>query len=56
VTVDQLITLQVGDVIELGPSTGGISVCAGDVELYKGQAGRDGRKRAVQIVEEVESR
>jgi flagellar motor switch protein FliM len=56
VTVDELITLQVGDVIELGPSSGGISVCAGDVELYKGQAGRDGRKRAVQIVEEVESR
>ena len=40
--------------IELGPATGGISVCAGDVELYKGQPGRDGRKRAVQIVEEVE--
>jgi flagellar motor switch protein FliM len=54
VTVDDLITLQVGDVIELGPSTGGITVCAGDVELYRGQAGRDGRKRAVQIAEEVQ--
>ena len=54
VTVDELITLQIGDVIELGPATGGITVCAGDVELYTGKAGRDGRKRAIQIVGEVE--
>ena len=55
-TGDELITLQIGDVIELGPASGGISVCAGDVELYKGQPGRDGRKRAVQITDEVETR
>jgi flagellar motor switch protein FliM len=56
VTVDDLISLQVGDVVELGPAGNGIAVCAGDVELYRGQPGRDGRKRAVQIVEEVDGR
>jgi flagellar motor switch protein FliM len=54
VTVDELVRLQVGDVIELGSAAGGIAVCAGDVDLYHAQPGRDGRKRAVQIVEEVE--
>jgi flagellar motor switch protein FliM len=53
-TVDDLIRLQVGDVIELGSAVGGITVCAGDAELYRGQPGREGRKRAVQIIEEVE--
>lgn len=56
VTVDDLITVKVGDVIELGPASGGIKVCAGDVELYTARPGREGRKRAVQIVEEVGDR
>jgi flagellar motor switch protein FliM len=52
-TVDQLVSLEVGDVIELGPAASGITICAGDVPLYKAQAGRDGRKRAIQITSEV---
>jgi flagellar motor switch protein FliM len=56
VTVDELVSLQIGDVIELGPATQGITVKAGDTPLYRGQAGRDGRKRAVQIREDVTER
>jgi flagellar motor switch protein FliM len=52
-TVDELVSFQVGDVIELGPATNGVALFAGDVELYKAQPGREGRMRAVQIVEEV---
>jgi flagellar motor switch protein FliM len=52
VTVDDLLSLQIGDVIDLGPATG-ITVKAGDTALYSAQAGRDGRKRAVQIQSEV---
>jgi flagellar motor switch protein FliM len=56
VTVDELLTLQVGDLIELGPAAGGITLKAGDTPLYRAQAGRDGRKRAVQIGKEVSER
>jgi flagellar motor switch protein FliM len=56
VTVDDLLTLEIGDVIELGPAAQGILVKAGDTPLYRGQPGRDGRKRAVQIREEVNER
>jgi flagellar motor switch protein FliM len=53
VTVDQLVHLEIGDVIELGPASSGVAVCAGEVELYRGQPGREGRKRAIQITEEA---
>ena len=52
-TVDELVSFDVGDVIELGPASSGVTVYAGDVELYRAQPGREGRKRAVQIIEEV---
>jgi flagellar motor switch protein FliM len=55
-TVDELVSFEIGDVIELGPASGGVSVFAGEVELYKAQPGREGRKRAVQIIEEVPDR
>jgi flagellar motor switch protein FliM len=55
-TVDELVNLQIGDVVEVGPASNGVSVCAGDVTLYRGQPGREGRKRAVQITQEVMDR
>jgi flagellar motor switch protein FliM len=54
VSVDDLLTLEIGDVIELGPAAGGVTVKAGETPLYRGQPGRDGRKRAVQISQEAE--
>jgi flagellar motor switch protein FliM len=56
VTVDDLLTMQIGDVIELGPAAGGVTVKAGETVLYRAQPGRDGRKRAIQIREEVNER
>jgi flagellar motor switch protein FliM len=52
-TVDELVSYEVGDVIELGPASQGVTLYAGDTELYRARPGREGRKRAVQIVEEV---
>jgi flagellar motor switch protein FliM len=52
-TVDELVSFEVGDVIDLGPAGGGVTLCANDIPLYKAQPGRDGRKRAVQIIERV---
>jgi flagellar motor switch protein FliM len=56
VTVEELLSLEIGDVIELGPAAQGITVKAGDTALYRAQPGRDGRKRAVQIREEINER
>ena len=56
VTVDQLLGLEIGDVVELGSAADGITVKAGETPLYRAQPGRDGRKRAVQIREEVDAR
>jgi flagellar motor switch protein FliM len=52
-TVDEIVSFKVGDVIDLGPAAGGVTVCAGNVPLYHAQPGRDGRKRAVQITGEA---
>jgi flagellar motor switch protein FliM len=54
VTVDELLGLQVGDVVELGSAAHGITVKAGETPLYRGQPGREGRKRAIQITKEVD--
>jgi flagellar motor switch protein FliM len=55
ITVDDLLNLKVGDVVELGSAAQGVTVMAGDTPLYRAQPGREGRKRAVQIREGVVS-
>jgi flagellar motor switch protein FliM len=52
-TVDELISFGVGDVIDLGPAASGVTLCAGNIPLYRAQPGREGRNRAIQIIEEV---
>jgi flagellar motor switch protein FliM len=49
-TADELLALDVGDVVRLGPA-GPATLCADNVPVHRGRPGRDGGKRAIQIGE-----
>jgi flagellar motor switch protein FliM len=48
--VEQVLALQPGDVLRLGPTAGGITLFAGDVPVQQARAGRSGSRRAVQVL------
>ncbi|MCW2977704.1 MAG: surface presentation of antigen protein [Actinomycetia bacterium] len=55
-TIGEVLALTPGDVLKLGsPASGGVFLCAGDVRLHRARPGRSGTRRAVEIVEQLES-
>jgi flagellar motor switch protein FliM len=55
-TIGEVLALGPGDVLRLGsPASGGVFLCAGDVRLHRARPGRSGTRRAVEIVEQLES-
>jgi flagellar motor switch protein FliM len=55
-TIGEVLALTPGDVLKLGsPASGGVFLCAGDVQLHRARPGRSGTRRAVEIVEQLES-
>jgi flagellar motor switch protein FliM len=54
--LDEVLALRAGDVVSLGSGAGdgGVTLFADNVALHRGRLGRNGRRRAVQVVEQVE--
>jgi len=53
-SLDELLTLQPGDVLRFGvPAAEGVKLFAGHVPAHRALPGRNGNRRAVQIVERL---
>jgi flagellar motor switch protein FliM len=53
-TVDEVLALAPGDVLRLGPASGGSALYADNVAIHRTKPGRSGTRRAVQILERIE--
>jgi flagellar motor switch protein FliM len=48
--VEQVLALRPGDVLRLGPATGGVRLFADEVPVQHARPGRSGSRRAVQVL------
>jgi len=53
-TVDEVVALKRGDVVQLGPAASGATVYAGAVPIYRARPGRSANRRAVEVLERME--
>jgi flagellar motor switch protein FliM len=53
-TVDEVLALAPGDVLRLGPASGGSALYADNVAIHRTKPGRSGNRRAVEILERIE--
>jgi flagellar motor switch protein FliM len=54
-TVDEVVALSVGDVVRLGPASAGGTLYADSVPIHRTKPGRNGNRRAVEILEQIEA-
>lgn len=52
-TAERILALSEGDLVRLGPASSGVTLFADDVPLQRAKPGRDGARRAVQLVGET---
>ena len=55
-TIDEVLALQPGDVIELGSAAAGGTLYAAKVPIHRMKPGRSGKRRAIEIVGRIEPR
>jgi flagellar motor switch protein FliM len=54
-TIADLLTLEVGDVVRFGvPTTDGVTICAHEVPIHRAKPGRRGNRRALEVLERLE--
>jgi len=54
-TIEEVLSLKEGDIVPLGVrASSGVLLCAGPVAVHRVQPGRNGRRRAVSVVERLE--
>jgi flagellar motor switch protein FliM len=53
-TVEEVLALAPGDVLRLGPASGGNALYADNVAIHRTKPGRSGTRRAVEILERIE--
>lgn len=55
-TLADVLALQAGDVVRLQAPAGTVTLCSGDVAVHSGRPGRNGARRAVQVLAAIEAR
>jgi flagellar motor switch protein FliM len=53
-TVDEVVALGEGDIVRLGPASAGGTLYADSVPIHRTKPGRNGNRRAVEILEQIE--
>jgi flagellar motor switch protein FliM len=53
-TVDEVLELKPGDIVQLGPSSSGATLYADAVPIYRARPGKSANRRAVEVLERME--
>jgi flagellar motor switch protein FliM len=53
-TVDEVLALQPGEVVRLGPAVAGATIYADAVPIYRARPGRSANRRAIEVLERIE--
>jgi flagellar motor switch protein FliM len=53
-TVDEVLALEVGDLVKLGPAASGGTLYADSVPIHRTRPGRSGNRRAVEVLERID--